>query len=143
MIQSRDNDPGGRFLSTRLPYILVTLGILVTLAVLLLLVQWAFIFLFRSAEEQTVASDALLADFDGDGDLDLLAGGARSGLNDGAARFSAADQRIDYASREALALGDVTGDGIADLLIASPDAYQLWQGQGDATFVPGSSTAID
>lgn len=82
-----------------------------------------------------------LIDFDGDGDLDLLAGGetgAHIWLNDGAGRFYGS-QNVRMGRYQSIAAGDLSGDGIPDLLVAGADSYRIWRGRGDGRFIAGKA----
>ncbi|NJC96988.1 MAG: VCBS repeat-containing protein, partial [Anaerolineae bacterium] len=39
-----------------------------------------------------------------------------------------------YSRYDGVAVGDVTGDGIPDVFVGGPDAYQVWHGNGDGHF---------
>jgi hypothetical protein len=79
-----------------------------------------------------------LADLDGDGDLDAVVGGvtrAEIWLNDGEGLFTRSRQIIRYTHRHGLAVGDVNGDGFADIWVGKYDKeMRLWLNQGDGTF---------
>ncbi len=92
-----------------------------------------------------------LADFDGDGDLDLFAAvsaqpagrnrspGDRVLLNDGAGAFVDSGQRLGDEESTVVALGDSDGDGDADALVGAGDKAVLWINQGgDQGDVAGS-----
>ncbi len=75
---------------------------------------------------QLDATGAVLADLDGDGDLDLLVSAIRGGvscfLNDGQGRFADVTSRSGLASTTAsmsMALGDIDGDGDLDLYVSN------------------------
>lgn len=79
-----------------------------------------------------------VADPDKDGDLDLFLGGETSTsirlwVNDGTGRLRTG-QRINYGRYDAVTVGDVTGDGVIDVLVSGPDSYQVWRGEGDGRF---------
>ena len=101
--------------------------------------------------EVAAAPDSLAcADFDGDGDLDLATGHNRAttGIdiqepyltvlhNDGAAGFSVVDEHVDtgFYGRDCIGVGDVNGDGLADLVIGSLVAnVAVHLNAGDGTF---------
>lgn len=74
--------------------------------------------------EEQYSTGATLADVDGDGDLDLLAGGVGTGvrlfINDGRGRFQESPEGIlrRYCATTT-ALGDIDGDGDLDLYVAN------------------------
>lgn len=77
-------------------------------------------------DTSTTTDEMALADFDGDGDLDLYAGKLQSDnrifYNDGSANpFAAAGNGIahgDFVNTTGLAAGDVDGDGLIDIVTA-------------------------
>lgn len=83
-----------------------------------------------------------LGDLDGDGDIDafvVVSAGQYSGagnqvwLNDGAGNFTVTAQVLGAANSEAVALGDMDGDGDLDAVVAnmgSPDVLYLNDGAG-------------
>ena len=94
------------------------------------------------------ASRVLAADFDGDGDEDLLfggnglAGGDEIHLNDGAGSFTRAPDATLPASA-IFAIGDVDGDSDIDVLFGFPGQQeQLYLNNGDATFVDATLTNL-
>ena len=94
-------------------------------------------------------------DVDGDGDLDVVTANASSNnvavrLNDGTGNFVAPVLGPVANAPSAVALGDVTGDGVPDLLVAQYD-YGTTAGQssmvvltnnGTGTFTAGAPVAI-
>lgn len=89
---------------------------------------------------------AAAADVDGDGDTDLVLGGGGSlqlWLNNGAASFTSAPGALSGAGRvaaiSALAVGDINGDGHADLVVGQAGAPLVaWLGTG-GTFDPNDA----
>ena len=84
---------------------------------------------------------AALADFDGDGDLDLVFVAEDDEinelyLNDGRGRFEAADDRLADVGgvSNALAVGDLDDDGDLDLLIGNAGQNELLLNDGRANF---------
>ena len=81
----------------------------------------------------TWASDVILGDLDGDGDLDLIVpdsafGALTSWLNDGAGTFSDSGQSLGSSDTLSVALGDVDGDGDLDLItgVGLSSANKVW-----------------
>ena len=77
------------------------------------------------ADSGAATTGAVLADIDGDGDLDLLltslGGGAKAFLNDGNGTFSTAPDNaglVPEGGATSMALADVEGDGDLDLYVA-------------------------
>jgi hypothetical protein len=82
-----------------------------------------------------------LGDVDGDGDLDALVANSRGSgqpdtiwLNDGAGQFSDSGQRLGSSSTEAVALGDLDGDGDLDAFVATDWINAVWLNDGAGTF---------
>jgi hypothetical protein len=101
-----------------------------------------------------LATNPLVGDFNGDGNLDLIeSGGTSAGdtyvtlifvlLGNGDGTFSYSP--IDSGGQVALAGGDFNGDGILDLLVTSgnsqSDTVTVWLGNGDGTFTPTGMNA--
>lgn len=100
-------------------------------------------------------ADVEPADFDGDGDVDLLVGQYTNNycdgpdspafnhlfVNDGTGSFSEliAPFSINEAYTERLALGDVDGDADQDVLICDMSATQLWRNDGALVFSDASA----
>ena len=57
--------------------------------------------------------------------------------NDGQGQFSAGHQVIRYGHFDAAALGDVTGDGLADVVVATGTTVRVWANDGRGGFVAG------
>lgn len=104
-----------------------------------------------SAPLTNVVVNAAWADFDGDGDLDLLAGGGpgqRTALlpvyfarNDGADQFTQISNRLP-AARSLLHVADFNNDGLPDVLLGdaadSPQEAAVWHNAGGFNFTRAS-----
>jgi hypothetical protein len=95
---------------------------------------------FTRSDYQQLGNNHVLADFNGDGRLDLAGIGAQSAavlLSNGAGTFGA---RVEYqlpTFAQDLAAGDFNGDGIQDLVVTINDPQidlSLLIGRGDGTF---------
>ncbi len=99
------------------------------------------------------SANAAWADFDGDGDLDLVAGGGTPPVNslalkpvlfarnDGAGSFVTLTNRLPAAS-DALLVADFDGDGAPDVLLGSglgqTNQAVVWRNEGGFRFTPTS-----
>lgn len=91
-----------------------------------------------------IASDWTLADLDGDGRLDLAVLVASTGRTitrhgGGDGTFGAAVDAGLVGGGRALAVGDVNGDGRADLLVARPNEVDVSLGVGSGVFAPAAA----
>ena len=98
-----------------------------------------------------IIRDAQAGDVDGDGDIDLvtLAGTSndfRVWLNNGSGVFTLSQQFATVKFHRKLDLGDVNGDGRADIVAptyeGSSDKLDVWISNGDGTFTLGGNYAI-
>lgn len=83
-----------------------------------------------------VVTAAAWADFDGDGDLDLLLGGPQFGImrNDGATfTWRGAPATALSGLTRRVAVGDVDGDGLPDVVVGLSTGAQLLRNQGNTT----------
>ena len=83
--------------------------------------------------------DFAVIDFEDDGDLDLASSfeeGAALYANDGTGTFDPTDLPGEYGDAVGVAAGDVTGDTIADIVVADQDYHDagVYAGFGDGTF---------
>ncbi len=95
---------------------------------------------YATLQYQTVGASVVLVDLNGDGKLDLLAGGrpsvnVRLGKGDGTFAAPAAYP----GGMGGVALGDLNGDGKLDLLTGSSDSVGVLFGKGDGTFDTGTT----
>jgi hypothetical protein len=91
-----------------------------------------------------------LGDVDEDGDLDALVANSRGDgqpdmvwLNDGAGQFSDSGQRLGSSSTEAVALGDLDGDGDLDAFVATDWINGVWLNDGTGTFTDSGQRLSD
>ena len=137
------------------------------ITVLLVLLSWfqtALLFEDRSASNlpledlQLLSMDAASADFDQDGDLDILIANEHRPnillINDGQGRFSNGSQAIPQVNHDSedIGIADFDADGDLDIIIVSEDdqTNELYLNNGDGTFtdagdrlpVTGTSNAV-
>ena len=95
---------------------------------------------------QRITLTAALVDMDGDGDLDAVTGHEltssfawwRQGIiwwNDGRGHFTKGPT-IRYRPNGALAVGDVDGDALPDLVVGELDEVKVWLNEGNGRFSP-------
>ncbi len=95
---------------------------------------------------QRITLTVALVDMDGDGDLDAVTGHEltssfawwRQGIiwwNDGRGHFTKGPT-IRYRPNGALAVGDVNGDGLPDLVVGELDEVKVWLNEGNGRFTP-------
>jgi hypothetical protein len=88
---------------------------------------------------------AALVDLDGDGDLDAVTGHElaasfawwRQGViwwNDGSGQFIEGHQYIRYRPNGALAVADVNGDNLPDIIVGELDKVTVWLNEGNGRF---------
>jgi hypothetical protein len=100
----------------------------------------------RLIATEFVPSGMVTADFNGDGQLDL-ATGAPSGLavllGNGDGTFQPLEVQAGFPGYYALAAADLNGDGIPDVMVASPTSplvLAVFLGNGDGSFTPLGTT---
>lgn len=87
-----------------------------------------------------------LVDLDGDGDLDAVTGHQlatrfawwRQGIiwwNDGSGHFMKGSQHIRYRPNGALAVADVNGDQLPDIVVGELDKVTVWLNEGNGRFL--------
>ena len=103
----------------------------------------AFTLARRLGEEEAGTYAVPLADFDGDGDLDIAVGNDRTRnlvfLNDGGGRFEAGATFGTPSSTRSLTLADLDGDGHKDILIVNRGRQNfIFHGDGAGAFSAGT-----
>ncbi len=103
----------------------------------------AFTLARRLGEEEAGTYAVPLADFDGDGDLDIAVGNDRTRnlvfLNDGSGRFEAGATFGTPTSTRSLTLADLNGDGHTDILVVNRGRQNfIFHGDGSGTFSTGT-----
>ena len=103
----------------------------------------AFTLARRLGEEEAGTYAVPLADFDGDGDLDIAVGNDRARnlvfLNDGEGRFAAGATFGTPSSTRSLTLADLNGDGHADILVVNRGRRNfIFHGDGSGDFDEGA-----
>ncbi len=97
----------------------------------------------RLGDEEDGTYAAPLADFDGDGDLDIATGNDRTRnlvfLNDGAGRFERSGTFGTPSSTRSLTLADLDGDANTDILVVNRGRQNfIFQGDGAGAFDEGT-----
>ena len=103
----------------------------------------AFTLARRLGEEEAGSYAVPLADFDGDGDLDVTVGNDRTRslvfLNDGTGRFEAGATFGAPSSTRSLTLADLDGDGHTDILVVNRGRQNfIFAGNGSGGFGDGA-----
>ncbi len=96
----------------------------------------------RLGEEEAGSYAVPLADFDGDGDLDVAVGNDRTRnlvfVNDGTGRFAAGATFGTPSSTRSLTLADLDGDGHTDILVVNRGRQNfIFHGDGSGVFGAG------
>ncbi len=96
----------------------------------------------KDTQREIVIDDALAADFDDDGDIDIIAMHSNNGcilfdnLRQGKLRALYAETGIPQNERyTAMTIGDYDNDGDIDILLASQIGIHFYRNRGDGTFV--------
>ena len=97
----------------------------------------------RLGDEEDGTYAAPLADFDGDGDLDIATGNDRTRnlvfLNDGAGRFERSGTFGTPSSTRSLTLADLDGDANTDILVVNRGRQNfIFRGDGAGAFDEGT-----
>lgn len=96
-------------------------------------------------------STLILEDMTGDGLPELIAAGVQSGsprlliYRNAGSNFAAPQvyPGVESSAGVALAAGDVTGDGLADVLIGTDGRVTVYEGNGDASVEPGQTIQVE
>jgi hypothetical protein len=86
-----------------------------------------------------LTSQPILADLNGDGDLDLILGGGSGAeiyLGNGTGEFTSTPglPGLSLATNGLNCIADVNGDGIPDVLVSGYDTIEIYLGEGNATY---------
>lgn len=88
----------------------------------------------------TAAVQAVLADLDGDGNLDLIAQGIEVYKGHGDGTFGTG---ITYGGSQFPVLADIDGDGRPDLIGGSHGVLKVFHGNADGSFAPNPVATVD
>lgn len=93
------------------------------------------------------SEDIAVADFDGDGDLDIVFVSEDDHvheyyLNDGTAHFTDVSSRLPQSTANAVAAADLTGDGFPDLVIGNAGQDLFLVNDGKGSFIDETATRL-